>query len=39
MTIDIKITQDLFRVENCPNCDGEGKFHIQKDNSEIIEDC
>ena len=39
MKIDTKTTQDLFKVENCPNCDGDGKSHIEKNNYEIIEDC
>ena len=46
--IDTKITQDLFKVENCPECDGEGKkINTKKyfdpikkyDQSEIYEDC
>jgi DnaJ-class molecular chaperone len=39
MKTDTTTTQDLFKVYDCPNCNGEGKFHNEKDNYEIIEDC
>ena len=39
MTIDTKITQDLFKVENCPYCDGHGELHIEKDNYDVYEIC
>ena len=41
--LDTTTTQDLFKVDNCPACDGEGSFLAKEpdkyDNSEIYEDC
>jgi len=46
--LDTKTTQDLFKVDDCPVCDGEGQIIITKkyfdpmkkyDNSELYEDC
>ena len=39
MKTDTTTTQDLFKVYDCPNCNGDGKFYNEKDNYEIIEDC
>jgi len=46
--LDTKTTQDLFKVDDCPACNGEGQIIITKkyfdpmkkyNNSELYEDC